>query len=161
MPGPTAHRAAVDDNHLGQVPASRRYYLPSSFTPFLPATVFRGPLRVRALERVRWPRTGSERRVARAAITIDIAKTPDVLLNLPPQRAFNQEVLVDQIHDLSEFLFRQVFGAALRVNIGGLEDLAAVSSANAKKVSQAHPDRLVTWISTPAIRGILAPILDF
>jgi hypothetical protein len=28
-------------------------YLPSSFTPFLPATVLRGPLRVRALLRVR------------------------------------------------------------------------------------------------------------
>src|SRR5205823_12818513 len=37
-------------------------YLPSSFTPFLPATVLRGPLRVRALERVRWPRTGRLRR---------------------------------------------------------------------------------------------------
>src|SRR3954453_10931794 len=33
-------------------------YLPASLTPFLPATVFRGPLRVRALVRVRWPRTG-------------------------------------------------------------------------------------------------------
>jgi len=30
-----------------------------SFTPFFPATVFLGPLRVRALVRVRWPRTGS------------------------------------------------------------------------------------------------------
>jgi hypothetical protein len=39
-----------------------RGYLPSSFTPFLPATVLRGPLRVRALERVRWPRTGRLRR---------------------------------------------------------------------------------------------------
>ena len=29
---------------------------------FLPATVFRGPFRVRALERVRWPRTGRPRR---------------------------------------------------------------------------------------------------
>lgn len=29
-----------------------------SLTPFLPATVFFGPLRVRALVRVRWPRTG-------------------------------------------------------------------------------------------------------
>ncbi len=29
-----------------------------SLTPFLPATVFRGPFRVRALVRVRWPRTG-------------------------------------------------------------------------------------------------------
>src|SRR5258706_10657225 len=38
------------------------FYLPSSFTPFLPATVLRGPLRVRALERVRWPRTGRLRR---------------------------------------------------------------------------------------------------
>ena len=31
----------------------------SSFTPFLPATVLRGPFRVRALVRVRCPRTGS------------------------------------------------------------------------------------------------------
>ena len=31
----------------------------SSFTPFLPATVLRGPFRVRALVRVRWPRTGN------------------------------------------------------------------------------------------------------
>src|SRR5207253_8540740 len=40
-------------------------YFPSSFTPFLPATVFRGPLRVRAFERVRCPRTGSDRRCRR------------------------------------------------------------------------------------------------
>src|SRR5262249_40076300 len=33
-----------------------------SLTPFLPATVFRGPLRVRALVRVRCPRTGRPRR---------------------------------------------------------------------------------------------------
>ena len=33
-----------------------------SLTPFLPATVLRGPLRVRALVRVRWPRTGKLRR---------------------------------------------------------------------------------------------------
>src|SRR5262245_8484515 len=37
-------------------------YFPASLTPFLPATVFRGPLRVRALVRVRWPRTGRWRR---------------------------------------------------------------------------------------------------
>ena len=30
-----------------------------SLTPFLPATVLRGPFRVRAFVRVRWPRTGS------------------------------------------------------------------------------------------------------
>ena len=33
-----------------------------SFTPFFPATVFLGPFRVRALVRVRWPRTGKPRR---------------------------------------------------------------------------------------------------
>src|SRR5262245_34421443 len=33
-----------------------------SFTLRLPATVFRGPFRVRALVRVRWPRTGRPRR---------------------------------------------------------------------------------------------------
>src|SRR5439155_14518595 len=33
-----------------------------SFTPFFPATVFRGPLRVRAFVLVRWPRTGRPRR---------------------------------------------------------------------------------------------------
>src|SRR5947209_9884525 len=37
-------------------------YLPASLTPFLPATVLRGPLRVRALVRVRWPRSGRLRR---------------------------------------------------------------------------------------------------
>lgn len=36
-----------------------------SLTPFLPATVFFGPLRVRAFVRVRWPRTGKERRCRR------------------------------------------------------------------------------------------------
>ena len=39
---------------------SRRYRI--SLTPFLPATVFRTPLRVRALVRVRCPRTGKPRR---------------------------------------------------------------------------------------------------
>src|SRR5262249_20063882 len=33
-----------------------------SLTPFLPATVLRGPLRVRAFVFVRWPRTGRPRR---------------------------------------------------------------------------------------------------
>src|SRR4051794_972267 len=38
---------------------ARHYFFP---TFFLPATVLRGPLRVRALVCVRWPRTGSPRR---------------------------------------------------------------------------------------------------
>lgn len=41
-------------------PTPRRYFM--SLTPFLPATVFFGPLRVRAFVRVRWPRTGRPRR---------------------------------------------------------------------------------------------------
>jgi hypothetical protein len=36
------------------------YFIP--FTDFFPATVFFGPLRVRAFVRVRWPRTGRPRR---------------------------------------------------------------------------------------------------
>ena len=51
------HLLATDNRQ----PATH-FYLPSSFTPFLPATVLRGPLRVRALERVRCPRTGRLRR---------------------------------------------------------------------------------------------------
>src|SRR5437867_2161665 len=38
------------------------HHLLNSFTPFLPATVFLGPFLVRALDRVRCPRTGSDRR---------------------------------------------------------------------------------------------------
>src|SRR4051794_9808916 len=56
-------RAAAEarpDSGLGAPP--RRDYLPASLTPFLPATVLRGPLRVRALVRVRWPRIGRLRR---------------------------------------------------------------------------------------------------
>ena len=44
-------------HHLHQLHSSKRARSASG-TPFLPATVFRGPFRVRALVRVRWPRTG-------------------------------------------------------------------------------------------------------
>src|SRR5262249_19545506 len=52
IPGPTA---------IANLESAIGNYL-ASFTPFLPATVLRGPLRVRALVRVRWPRTGRFRR---------------------------------------------------------------------------------------------------
>lgn len=54
-PGPPTRGSRSPKARLG-----RRYR--RSLTPFLPATVFFGPLRVRALVRVRCPRTGNPRR---------------------------------------------------------------------------------------------------
>src|ERR1700739_4494728 len=57
----------IADGRFAFQPASCNPHQPRcSLTPFLPATVFRGPLRVRALVRVRWPRTGRPRRGRRA-----------------------------------------------------------------------------------------------
>src|SRR3954470_5899199 len=50
---------AADLLGSGRAAAGRHYFLPAFF---LPATVFFGPLRPRALVLVRWPRTGRPRR---------------------------------------------------------------------------------------------------
>src|SRR5205085_725428 len=53
-------RSARESFRDRSAPSGRCYRI--SFTPFLPATVLRGPFRVRALVLVRWPRTGRPRR---------------------------------------------------------------------------------------------------
>lgn len=61
----TPKKVLYDTNRaigLSRPICSRHYRYRRSLTPFLPATVFFGPLRVRALVRVRWPRTGKPRR---------------------------------------------------------------------------------------------------
>src|SRR5206468_1007233 len=52
----------------------------------------------------------------------DVAQTRDVLLDASAQRAFDEEVLVDQPDDLGQLVFAQVLGAALTVDRGFLED---------------------------------------
>ena len=54
-------------------------------TPFLPATVFFRPFRVRALHLVRWPRTRKPSTVAVATVAADVAHALDVLLDLATQ----------------------------------------------------------------------------
>ena len=54
--------------------------------------------------------------MTRAAEAPDVAQAGDVLLNLPPQRAFHQIVAVEDADDLGQFLFGQVLGPPLRVS---------------------------------------------
>jgi len=63
-PGPGPRRGSSGVRPETISPAIRPDYR-ISLTPFLPATVLRGPLRVRALVRVRWPWTGSPLRCRR------------------------------------------------------------------------------------------------
>ena len=71
----------------------RHYFL----TFFLPATVFFGPLRVRALVWVRWPRTGQALAVAEALPAADLHLALDVLLDVAAQVALDLEVVVDVV----------------------------------------------------------------
>ncbi len=99
-------------------------------TPFLPATVLRGPLRVRALERVRWPRTGKRSPMTVAAIAADVAQPRDVLLNRATQRAFDQIIPVDDADDLGQLVFGEFLGPALRIDAGFPQNHAAVGPAD-------------------------------
>ena len=80
---------------------------------FLPAIDLAGPLRVRALVWVRWPRTGRSAAMAQAAIAAEIHQTLDVHAGLATQVAFDQIVAVDHFADLQHFLVAQLDDAAI------------------------------------------------
>src|SRR3954447_13106020 len=86
---------------------------------------------------------GKRAAMTMAAIAADVAQAGDVLLDRAAQSAFDQKALVDQADDLGQFLFGEVLGAALAVDAGFLQHLAAIGAADAVDVSQADPDRLV------------------
>ena len=65
------------------------------FTFFFPATVFFGPLRVRALVWVRWPWTGQALAVAHALVAADLHLALDVLGHVAAQVTLDPEVGVD------------------------------------------------------------------
>ena len=86
-------------------------------------TVLRGPLRVRALVWVRWPRTGRPRRWRTPAIALDGLQALEVHADFAAQIAFNDILaFLDRVHDLGELLLVQILCANARVNLSAFED---------------------------------------
>ena len=86
-------------------------------TFFLPAMALAGPLRVRALVWVRWPRTGRLLRWRKAAVAAQIHQALDVHGGVAAQIAFHQEVAVDDFADLDDFGFGQIAHPALGIEM--------------------------------------------
>ena len=81
-------------------------------TSSLPSSCWRrscfGPLRVRALVWVRWPRTGQALAVADALVAADLDLALDVLGHVAAQVALDREVLVDVGADAVDLVLGQV-----------------------------------------------------
>ena len=112
-------------------------------TPFLPATVFFGPLRVRALVRVRWPRTGQAAAMTHAAVAGDVLQARNVLSHLPAKLAFDDVVLVQQRGEAGHFVLAQLAGVGLRVDARLVAQLAGRLRADAVQVRQRDDRRAI------------------
>ena len=99
-----------------------RYPFDGAF--FLPAIVLRGPLRVRALVRVRCPRTGRLFAVPYAAVAADVHEPLDVHADVGAKVSLHRVFAVDDFPDPVEFVLRTVADFFVLVNIR----LCAVSS---------------------------------
>ena len=81
---------------------------------FLPATVRFGPLRVRALVLVRWPRTGRPMAVAATLVAADLDLAADVGLDLATEVTLDLEVGFDLVAELDQLLVTQLVDAHVR-----------------------------------------------
>jgi hypothetical protein len=96
--------SSVEDPCLPR-PVPGSYYFVACF---LPATVRRGPFRVREFVLVRCPRTGKSANVPLPAVAADVHQTLDVLLHVAAQIALNLVVVLDVQRDSADFFFGQV-----------------------------------------------------
>ena len=85
---------------------------------FLPAMAMRGPLRVRALVWVRWPRTGQAAPVADALVAADLDLALDVLLDVPAQVPLDLVVLLDEPPDPHHLVVGELADLGGRVDSG-------------------------------------------
>ena len=69
---------------------------------FLPAIGRAGPLRVRALVWVRWPRTGKPAAMTQPAVAAEVHQPLDVHRDLAPEIALDDEVAVDDVANLAD-----------------------------------------------------------
>ena len=102
-----------------------------------------GPLRVRALVWVRWPRTGRPRRWRKPAIAAEVHQPLDVHGDLAPQIALDHVVAVDHLADLQHFLVGQLRHPPLIRNPDLLHDFMGLFRPDAMDVLQCDDDALV------------------
>ena len=107
-------------------------------------TVLRGPLRVRALVCVRWPRTGKSAQMADAAIAFDALQALEIHAEFAAQIAFDDVfAFLDRVDDLRELRLGQILRADRAVNVRALENLQRVDRADAVNVAQRNVYALV------------------
>jgi hypothetical protein len=114
-----------------------------ALTPFLPATVFFLPLRVRALLLVRCPRTGRPRRWPIAPVAADVLEPLDVLLHLATQRTLDEIVRVDDRVDRGELILVELVGARIRAHLRLGQDVGRELRADPVDVLQREEDLLL------------------
>ena len=122
---------------LGHDPIPSTYFV----TFFLPAIGLAGPLRVRALVCVRWPRTGRPRAMAQAAVAAEIHQPLDVHRHFAPQIALDRVVAVDRLADADDLVVGQRVDAPRPAIPDFPQDLLGLRRADAVDVVQRdhHP----------------------
>ena len=103
--------------------------------------VFLGPLRVRALVLLRWPRTGLA--VANAAVAADLGQPLDIQGNLTAQVAFHHVALVDGFTKLGFVGLGQILDAGVGVDPSLRQDVLGALSANTVDIGQTDFDSLI------------------
>ena len=105
------------------------------FTFFLPAIGRAGPLRVRALVWVRWPRTGRPLAVAQAAIAAEVHQPLDVHRDVPAQIALDPVVAVDDLAQARDLGIRQLVDPPAEGDLDLLQDLLRRSVGRCRRCS--------------------------
>ena len=112
---------------------------------FLLAIVFLGPLRVRALVLLRWPRTGSATTVAHAAIAADFSQALDIQRGLTTQITLDDVAVVNGLTELGLIGLRQILDAGVGVDACLCQDVLSTLSSNTIDISQTDFDSAYPW----------------
>ena len=109
--------------------------------------VFLGPLRVRALVLLRWPRTGRPlKRIEiglACAVAADLGQPLDIQSNLTAQVAFHHVALVDGLTKLGFVGLGQILHAGVGVDPSLRQDVLGALSANTVDIGQTDFDSLI------------------
>ena len=87
--------------------------------------------------------------VTHSAITLNLAKPANVLLNLAPKRTLNGVILVEMVRNPADFVFRQFTRPLLRINPELVTDLDGKERPDPVQIAQ----RNMSWF---VIRNVYA-----
>jgi hypothetical protein len=82
--------------------------------------------------------------VAQPAIAADLDQALDVQLYLAPQVAFDGIAPTEDIPDLGDFSFAEVFHPDIRIDAGLIQYLERLGSADAINIGKAYLDSFIT-----------------